>query len=248
MTLYMIGLGLGDEKDISIKGLEIVKRCKKVFLEIYTSKLSIFGNNNGIDKLEEFYGKKIIVADREMVEKRSEEILIDAKEGDVAFLVVGDAFGATTHTDIRLRANEKRIDVKVVHNASIVNAIGEVGLELYKFGKITTIPLDNENIKSPIQAIEKNKKNGMHTLVLFDIKAEEEKLMNANEAIAYLLREGFSGEDKVVVCSKIGSDDRKIIYGKLNELKDMKFDKYPQCLIVPGELHFMEEEALKLWE
>ena len=48
----MIGLGLGDEKDISIKGLEIIKKSKRVFLESYTSILTI-----GVERLSEFYGK-----------------------------------------------------------------------------------------------------------------------------------------------------------------------------------------------
>ena len=35
--LYLIGLGLGDAKDITVKGLEIVKKAHQVFLEAYTS-------------------------------------------------------------------------------------------------------------------------------------------------------------------------------------------------------------------
>ena len=38
--LYVIGLGLGDAKDITVKGLEIVKRCELVYLESYTSILT----------------------------------------------------------------------------------------------------------------------------------------------------------------------------------------------------------------
>lgn len=34
---YLIGLGLGDIKDITVKGLEIVKQCSRVYLEMYTS-------------------------------------------------------------------------------------------------------------------------------------------------------------------------------------------------------------------
>ena len=30
--LYLIGLGLGDIKDITVKGLEIVKQCDKVMM------------------------------------------------------------------------------------------------------------------------------------------------------------------------------------------------------------------------
>ena len=62
MVLYIIGLGLGDEKDITVKGLEVVKKCKKLYLEYYTS---ILGINN--EKLQEFYGKEVILADRNMV-------------------------------------------------------------------------------------------------------------------------------------------------------------------------------------
>ena len=39
MVLYMIGLGLSDEKDISVKGLEIVQKAKSVYLEKYTAVL-----------------------------------------------------------------------------------------------------------------------------------------------------------------------------------------------------------------
>ena len=39
--LYLVGLGLGDAKDITVKGLEIVKSADYVFLEAYTSILSV---------------------------------------------------------------------------------------------------------------------------------------------------------------------------------------------------------------
>ena len=39
--LYIIGLGLYDEQDITVRGLAAVKRCKRVFLEAYTSILLV---------------------------------------------------------------------------------------------------------------------------------------------------------------------------------------------------------------
>jgi diphthamide biosynthesis methyltransferase len=39
--LYLIGLGLSDETDITVKGLEIVKKCSRVYLEAYTSILLV---------------------------------------------------------------------------------------------------------------------------------------------------------------------------------------------------------------
>jgi diphthine synthase len=87
MVLYVIGLGLGDEKDITVKGLEAVKRSSKVFLEQYTSVLGV-----DKEKLEQFYGKEITIADRDCVEIDAESIYMSAKDEDVSFLVVGDAF------------------------------------------------------------------------------------------------------------------------------------------------------------
>ena len=118
--LYFIGLGLGDAKDITVKGLEIVKAAKRVYLEHYTSILSC-----GKDELEAFYGRNdLILANRDMVEIEADQILDGAEDENVAFLVVGDPFGATTHSDLMLRAKERNIAVKVIHNASIMNAIG----------------------------------------------------------------------------------------------------------------------------
>jgi len=102
MVFYIIGLGLGDEKDISVKGLEIVKKCDEVYLEHYTSILGVQK-----DKLEELYGRSIIMADREMCEEGIDKILEDLSTKptkNVAFLVVGDPFCATTHSDVQLRA------------------------------------------------------------------------------------------------------------------------------------------------
>lgn len=42
---------------------------------------------------EEYYGKELMVADRDLVEQGADEILKDADVTDVAFLVVGDPFG-----------------------------------------------------------------------------------------------------------------------------------------------------------
>ena len=41
--LYLVGLGLGDVKDITVKGLEVVKKAKIVILEAYTSVLCTGG-------------------------------------------------------------------------------------------------------------------------------------------------------------------------------------------------------------
>ncbi|CAJ0746026.1 9909_t:CDS:2 [Entrophospora sp. SA101] len=160
---YIIGLGLSDETDITIKGLEAIKSCERIYLEAYTSVLMV-----SKEKLEEFYDKKLILADREMVESQSDKILSKADKINVAFLVVGDPFGATTHTDLILRARELKIPVKIIHNASIMNAIGACGLQLYNFGQTVSIPFFTESWHpdSFYERIKENRSLGLHTLCL----------------------------------------------------------------------------------
>ena len=42
---------------------------------------------------------------------------------------------ATTHTDLQLRARALGVAVRVVHNASIMSAVGACGLQLYRYGE-----------------------------------------------------------------------------------------------------------------
>jgi diphthine synthase len=207
--------------------------------------------------MEELYHKKIIFADREMVERRAYEILADAKEKDVAFLIVGDIFGATTHTDLMLRAKKQDIKCEFIHNASILNAIGIVGLELYKYGKITSIPFITESFRpeTPYDVIEMNRKEGLHALVLLDLRPDEQRYMTVNEAINYLLhieynRKGnvFTEDTLCIGCARIGCKDFKIKFGKAKDLMNEDFGKPLHCLIIPGTMHFVEEDALKQWE
>jgi diphthine synthase len=237
MALYMIGIGLNDEKDISVKGLEAVRKCSRIFLESYTSMLAV-----PVSRLEEFYGKKIILANRDMVEKNSDEILT---EGDTAFLVIGDVFSATTHVDLMLRAREKGIDVRIIHGASVVSAVGVTGLEVYKFGKTTSIPFENEKVKTPVEVLEGNQRLGLHTLFLLDLRPDEGRFLTIKGAAEYLIRRGVEADMLAVGCARLGSEEPVIRAGKLKDLKKKEFGKPPYCLVIPGRLHFMEEEALK---
>ena len=101
MVFYLVGLGLGDERDITVRGLEAVKNCDQVWLEAYTSVLCV-----GVERLEAFYGRDVKVASREVVESGCDDMLQRSKDGNVALLVVGDVLCATTHTDIALRAKK----------------------------------------------------------------------------------------------------------------------------------------------
>lgn len=229
MVLYFIGLGLGDEKDITVKGLEAVKKCDKVYLEHYTSILS-----TPKEKLEEFYGREVIISYRETVEIEMDNILEDISkhpDQDFAFLVVGDPFCATTHSDLFLRAIKLGIKVKVIHNASIMNAIGATGLQLYSFGETVSIPYFQPNWRpySFLPKVAKNFNNGQHTLVLLDIRVREisfenlskgkeiydpPRFMSVTEAIQQILEaeenektEVVNSDSKCFGVARMGFDD-----------------------------------------
>lgn len=249
MTLYLIGIGLEDEKSISVKGLEIVKRCDLIYLENYTSIL-----DTTLERLKKFYGKEIILAEREDIEQGEEKILQEATEKDVAVLIIGDVFGATTHTQLFKSAKEKNIPVKVINNASILTAIGITGLELYKFGKVTSIPFYQESLETPYNVFKENQKAGLHTLFLLDLHPKENRFMTINEAIEILEKIEKKKQDDLITektlfvgCARLGREDHLIKTGTTEQLKDFDFGKPPHCLIIPGKLHFVEEEMLDLF-
>ncbi|KAK4481433.1 hypothetical protein RD792_012325 [Penstemon davidsonii] len=270
--LYIIGLGLGDEKDITLRGLEAIKRCSKVYMEAYTSLLSFGLTSNGLSTLEQFYGKSIIVSDREMVEEKADDMLLEAQSSDVAFLVVGDPFGATTHTDLVVRAKKLGVDVKVVHNASVMNAIGVCGLQLYRYGETISIPFftDTWRPDSFYEKIKSNRSLGLHTLCLLDIRVKEPTLeslcrgkkvyepprfMTINTAIEQLLEveqnKGetvYNEETTCVGLARVGCEDQKIVAGSMTELLGQDFGPPLHCLVIVGDTHPLEEEMLEFYK
>ncbi|XAR61669.1 Diphthine synthase [Bertholletia excelsa] len=269
--LYIIGLGLGDEKDITLRGLEAVKRCHKIYMEAYTSLLSFGLSSDGLSTLEKLYGKPIILADRETVEEKVDDILSEAHESDIAFLVVGDPFGATTHTDLVVRAKKLGVDVKVVHNASVMNAIGICGLQLYRYGETVSIPFFTETWRpdSFYEKIKRNRKLGLHTLCLLDIRVKEPSLeslcrgrkqyeppkyMTIRTAIEQLLEVEQSREEaaynedtKCVGFARLGSEDQMVVAGSMKQLASIDFGAPLHCLVIVGETHPVEEEMLDFY-
>jgi diphthine synthase len=243
MTLYLVGLGLWDEKDVSIKGLEIAKKCDTIYLENYTSVM--FGTSK--EKLEKLFGKKITVLNREAVEQKK-EYLEKAKKNEVALLIGGDPTVATTHIDIIIEARKLGIKTKVIHSSSVHTAICESGLFNYKFGKSCSIPFSQKGFepKSFYETIAENQKIGAHTLVFLDLKPEENKFMTVNQALATLVKLGLSEETIAAGFARIGSEDQVIKSGKISELLKFDFGKPMHILVIPGKLHFMEKEALGL--
>jgi len=239
-TLYIIGLGLG-LKGISLEGLEVVKKCKNVYAEFYTSTTDYTEA-----KLGKVLGVKVKPLDRKQVE--DENIVIkSAKKANTAFLVYGDPLTATTHVDITERAKKAGIKVNIIHAASILTAVAETGLQLYKFGRTASIPkpADNYHPISFYSRVVENIKTGAHTLLLLDIgmsfKKGLELLEQADE------KELLEGR-RLIAAARLGSEKAVIKYGFAKDLKKQSLGNSPHILIVPASLHFQEEEFLEQFE
>lgn len=246
--LTLVGLGLYDEKDLTLHGIEVAKQADKVYIELYTSVWS------GKEELGKIIGRKVEELKREDLEQRAGKIIGEAKTKNVVIFVPGDPMIATTHSILVGEAKKNNIKVGIIHNASIISAIGETGLHIYKFGASATVPFPEKTggkfPESVYDVIKLNKRAGLHTLLLLDITPEH--CMTSNEAMELLLNiEGQRKEDvftddmKIVVFARAGSETPLIVFGKVGELKNKDFGNPPMVLIVPGLLHFFEREFLE---
>ncbi len=247
--LVFVGLGLHDEKGISLHGLEEAKTADSIFIELYTSLLPDFS----LKRLEALVDKQVQVLSRCDLEDENGKLIFKAAEkGKAVFLVPGDPFIATTHVTLRIEAAKRRIQTRIVHGASIISAIiGLSGLHNYKFGKTVTIPLQENFSETPYNVIAQNKTLGLHTLCLLDLKADEKRFLTIKQALEMLVvieqkkKMNVIIDDTVAVgVARAGSDKPTLKADFVSELLTYDFGEPPMSLIFPGQLHFMEAEAL----
>jgi len=249
--LVFVGLGLFDEKDISPRGVEEMKRANVIFAEFYTNIMP----GLSFQKLERIAGKQIrIVSRRTLEEEDGKPLLQEAKKKKAAFLVPGDPLIATTHVDLRIRAEKQGIKTRVIHGASIVSAVvGLSGLQNYKYGRSVTIPFPQNGFVSetPYKVILENRVMGLHTLCYLDIKAEEQRYMTLKDGLRSLLDVEKRKKAHAIMLSTLvlgvaraGSDNPIVKAGYLGDLMNHDFGDPPHTLVFPAKLHFMEAEAL----
>lgn len=165
-----------------------------------------------------------------------------------------------------LRAREKGIDTRVVHNASIYNAVGVCGLQLYAFGQTVSIPFFTETWKptSFYPRIADNMRAGLHTLCLLDIKVKEisetnlargrrifepPRFMTAAQAAQQLLLaeeiegHGILGPQSLAIAvARVGSaDQQRIVCASLATLAQTDMGPPLHSLVLIGpSIHPME--------
>ncbi len=225
--LYLIGLGL-NKKSVSSEGKELIRDADKVYLEDYTVNFPY--NTEDLD-----FGREIEKLGRGEVE--SNKLIKESKSKNIVLLVYGSPLIATTHSSLVLDCLENKIEYKIIHNASILDGITETGLQAYKFGKTASLPNWEEKgeSKSFMAIIKNNQKIKAHTLILIDMNMELKQVLNQ------LNKAGVEG--RIILCSQLGYKN-EIYYENIENLEKLKVKK-PFCIIVPGKLHFLEEEFLE---
>ncbi len=249
--LTFVGLGLYDERSVTLAGRDAIRDADRVFAEFYTSRLV----GTDLETLEAFHDTTIEVRDRAGVEQDPEPVLAAAEDSEVVFLTAGDTMVSTTHTDLRLRAAERDIETHVVHGTTAQTAAGSLtGLQNYRFGKATTLPFEDAHggdgvPDSVVTTIADNRARDLHTLVYLDIKVDDphwddgdETYMTADHAAGLLANE--FPETLGVVVVQAGSPDPTVAADTLAALAERSFGDPLHMLVIPGSLHPIEDDAL----
>jgi diphthine synthase len=246
--LFLVGLGLSD-KDIPIGAIEICKKCD-LYIDRFTSAIG----ESTVSYLSRFTGKRITELSRRDMEENVNDIIGKAATNDVAILVGGDPLIATTHKILYIEATRKGVKTSVIHaNSIITTAIGESGMDFYRFGGTCTIPKWSEHY-SPVsfyEKIEKNLRDNEHTILLLDYDSNKMSTLSIKEAITALkkaeehYKKGLiGGKTKLIILHNMNGRDSKVVLTSIAEAESLDYNGV-NVIILPAEPTAIEKEALE---
>jgi diphthine synthase len=247
--LAFVGLGLGDERGLSARAMEVLQSSGEVFAEEYTA----VAPPGTLERLAASIGRPVRRLERSLVESEAPILEALARSARVTLLVVGDPFAATTHVALRLAAEKAGHAWRYFPNASIVTAApGFLGLMPYRFGRIVSLPFPAPGFapRSPLEHLASNRSRGLHTLLLLDLRPEEGRFLTAGEALVLLRERDPNGEvvadgDPVAVAARVGRDDAAGFFGEFGRMRSVDFGPPMHAIVVPApEMHFEESAAL----
>ena len=248
--LWFVGLGISGLDGISANAIQVLKKADMTYFEVFTSPIG----KSELAKIKKLVKGKLTVAPRWMVED-GKAILLLAKKKNVVLLAYGDPYVATTHVELRTRAEQDKIKTKTIHGASaITSLIGECGLHHYKIGRPVTIMRESLSLNTVYYTIYENMIKGSHSLLILEFDNSSNFFLDPKDALVSLL-ETEKGQKRnvidqstfAIVASRIGVKNQKIISGKISTLIKTDFGKPPHTIIIPGRLHFTEHDAIKIF-
>ncbi|MHB8602065.1 MAG: diphthine synthase [Nitrosotalea sp.] len=248
--LWFVGLGISGLDGASANAIQVLKKADMTYFENFTSPIG----RSELLKIKKLVRGKMTIAPRWMVED-GKAILLLAKKKNVVLLAYGDPYVATTHVELRTRAEKDKIKTKTIHGASaITSLIGECGLHHYKIGRPVTIMREIPSLSTVYYTIYENMIKGNHSLLILEFDNSSHFFLDPKDALSSLL-ETENGQKRnvidqstfAIVASRIGSKNQKIISGKISSLAKIDFGKPPHTVIIPGRLHFTEHDAIKMF-
>lgn len=253
MPLILAGLGTSIDY-VSLKVLDELTRADIVLIEPYTS----VAVGLGYDRLKRMVLGELVYVSRRDLEEDYEWIIEEAKHKRVLILVAGDPLTATTHVSLLIEARRRGVEVEVIPAVSgVYTSMSLSFLQVYRFGRIVTLTYPERNYRphSVIEVVRKNLEMNLHTLVLLDIRYDEGKAMNLNEAVDILLEleEEYCAENKCrpflrkiigVGIARAGTRESMVQADLIPRLRNYRFPPPPHSLVVVARPHPVELEAL----
>jgi diphthine synthase len=252
-TLWFVGLGLGDAEDVAPRARRVLARAGALFAEEYTSRTA----PGTAEALARDAGRPLRWLGRSELEGETPIREALAQHEEVALLVAGDPFVATTHLALRVSVEAWGHDWEYLPNATVLTAVpGLLGLIQYRFGRPVSLPLPDAGFapRSPLDGIRRNRRLGLHTLVLLDLRPEEGRALTAAEAVGLLAAQDgpppelFAAATEVGAVARVGRADARAWFGPWERLAESDLGPPLHTLVVPApELHFEEEAAVRRW-
>ncbi|MDE1764045.1 MAG: diphthine synthase [Thaumarchaeota archaeon] len=248
--LWFIGLGISGIDGMSPSTLKILKKADVVFFENFTSPIP----KSDQAKIKKLVKNRFRAAPRWLVED-GKAILSEAKKKTAVLLAYGDPYIATTHIELRTRAELEKIKTRTVHAASAIpSLVGECGLQYYKMGKPVTIMREQQSWNTVYYTVYENLVKGAHSMLILEYNSDARFFLDPKDAVASLLsaeqgqrRNVIDESTFAIVASRIGSKSQSIVAGKISSLAKLDFGKPPHTVIIPGRMHFTETDALKVF-
>ncbi|MGC8648913.1 MAG: diphthine synthase [Candidatus Micrarchaeia archaeon] len=247
--LYLVGIGLNND-DLTLQAISILKSSI-----VYADRYTTFFDDERRAYISNIINKQIIDLNREDLEEKLGLLVERARDANIAIMVGGDPLIATTHKIIFIEARKRKVPIKVIHASSVLSAImGESGLDFYRFGQICTISKWQTNYMpvSFYEAIEKNYKNNLHSIVLLDYDPTKNSSLPLKDAIAILeeaekkYKKGLINDERLLfVMHKIALSEQQKLLINIKNAKKLNFANGPTALIIPANLSDIEKEVIE---
>ena len=246
--LFLVGIGLTGN-DLSLRAIEVCKRC-----ELMVDRYTCLVDDRHLDLIKSLSGKSAVkVLARKDMEEGAKDIVSKAVTEDVAVLIGGDPLMATTHKILFIEAKKRNVEVEVVHSNSVLTAaIGESGLDFYRFGAIATIPKWSAHY-TPVsfyEVLQKNVQNNLHSILLLDYSQELASSLSIKEAINILekaeesYKSGIIKDDtKIIVLNRLASEGQEKVFTSITKAKGLELGG-PSVIIVPAAMTGIEKETV----